>query len=175
GATSAPGGSCPSSSAEVPGPISNTTQYTYGVIGASASSKTSAIDLVPAGAPAQVIGGVASRFPAQVNRTGMTSCGNSLSATVITLGAVTVTPDEKSPQPASGTASATAATAVAARLAGPRRRRALISAAHFTRQSLGAGAGWGSRYGADSSRRADLANHPGIVVRAIAQCRNLKV
>ena len=46
------------------------------------------------------------------------SCGNSLSATVITLGAVTVTPDEKSPQPASGTANAAAATAVATRLAG---------------------------------------------------------
>ena len=37
--------------------MSNTTQYTYGVIGASESSTTSAIDLVPAGAPAQVSGG----------------------------------------------------------------------------------------------------------------------
>ena len=84
--------------------MSNTTQYTYGVIGASESSTTSAIDLVPAGAPAQVSGGEVGRFPAQVNRSGMVSCTNALSDTVITLGAVTVTPDEKSPHPASGTA-----------------------------------------------------------------------
>src|ERR1700733_8504182 len=100
----------------------NTTQYTYGVIGASASSKTSAIDLVPAGAPAQVIGGVARRFPAQV----------------------------------SGTANAPAATAVATRPAGPRRRPALVSASHLTRQSLGPAAGCGSRNGAASPRREDL-------------------
>jgi hypothetical protein len=114
-----------------------------------------------------VMGGESRCFPAQVNRSGMMLCANVLSDTDIGLGAVTVTPDEKSPHPASGTASATAATAVAARLAGPRRRRALISASHFTRQSLGPGAGCGSRYGALTSRRSDLANHPGIVVRAI--------
>jgi hypothetical protein len=68
---------------------------------------------------------------------------------------VTVTPDEKSPQPASGTANAAAATAVATRLAGPRRRPALVSASHLTRQSLGPAAACGSRNGAASHRRED--------------------
>lgn len=148
--------------------MSNTTQYTYGVIGAFESSTTSATDLVPAGAPAQVIGGVVGRFPAQVNRSGMVSCTNVLSATVITLGAVTVTPDEKSPHPASGTANATAATAVAARPARPRRRPALVSAYHFTRQSLGPAAGCGSRNGAASLARESEKNYPERMRRPLA-------
>ncbi len=85
----------------------------------------------------------------------MVPCTNALSDTVMTLGAVTVTPDEKSPHPASGTAAAVAATAVAARLAVPRRRRCPLSASHFTRQSLGPAAGCGSRYGAASPRCED--------------------
>jgi len=68
----------------------------------------------------------------------------------MTLGAVTVTPDENSPHPASGKAKAAAATAVAACLAAPRRRRCLLSASHLTRQSLGPAAGCGSRYGTAS-------------------------
>lgn len=139
--------------------MSNATQYTYGVIGASASSNTSAIDLVPAGAPAQVSGGVVTFPPAQVYLAGMTSCGNALSDTVITLGEVTVTPDEKSPHPVTGTANAAAATVLATRLAGPR-RRALKSASHFTRQSLGPAAGCGSRYGAASHRDEPLIDDP---------------
>jgi hypothetical protein len=91
----------------------------------------------------------------------MTSCPNALSDTVITLGAVTVTPEEKSPHPASGTPNATAAAAVAARrLAGPRRRRAVVSASHLTRQSLGPADGCGSRYGAASPRHEDLETDP---------------
>src|ERR1700761_1724273 len=118
--------------------MSNTTQYTYGVIGALESSTTSAIDLVPAGAPAQVIGGETTLFPAQVNPTGIVSCTNVSSDTVITLGAVTVTPDEKSPHPATGTANPSAATACATRLAGPRCRR-LSSTFLLTRPILGPG------------------------------------
>jgi hypothetical protein len=106
------------------------------VIGASESSTTSATDLVPAGAPAQVSGGVAVRLTAQVNRSGKAPCVNAPSDTVITLGAVTVTPEEKSPHPASGTANAAAAPARAIRLAGPR-RRCLESARHVTRPILG--------------------------------------
>jgi hypothetical protein len=55
----------------------------------------------------------------------MMPCTKVASFTVITLGAVTVTPDEKSPQPASGTANPSAAAAVAtrpARVRDPRRR-----------------------------------------------------
>ena len=130
--------------------MSNTTQYTYGVIGASESSTTSAIDFVPSGVPAQLSGGAAGRFPAQVNRLGKVPCANAVSDTVMTLGAVTVTPEEKSPQPASGTANAVTATAVATRLAGPRRQRCPVCASHLTRQSLGPVAGFGSRYGAAS-------------------------
>ena len=99
-------------------------------------------------------------MPAQVNRSGSVSCTNAPSDTVITLGAVTVTPDEKSPHPASGTANAAAATAVAARLPGSRRRPAPVSASHLTRQSLGPGAGCGSRYGAASPRGEDLESNP---------------
>jgi hypothetical protein len=127
--------------------MSKTTQYTYGVIGASESSTTSAIDFVPAGAPAQLSGGEAGRLLAQVNRPGKVPCTNTPSDTVMTLGAVTVTPEDKSPHPASGTTAAVAATAVATRLAGPRRRRCPLPASHFTRQSLGPAAGCGSRYG----------------------------
>jgi hypothetical protein len=53
----------------------------------------------------------------------------------MTLGEVTVTPDEKSPHPASGTANAAAASTLAARLAGPRRRRRLLSTRHLTARS----------------------------------------
>jgi hypothetical protein len=62
----------------------------------------------------------------------MTLCTNTLSVTVITLGAVTVTPDEKSPHPASGTLNPAAATAEATC-----RRTRLPS--DLTRQSLGPG------------------------------------
>jgi hypothetical protein len=79
----------------------------------------------------------------------MVSCTNAPSDTVITLGAVTVTPDEKSPHPASGTANAAAAAAVAIRPAGPRRPD-LSSASHLTRQSLGPAASCGGRSGAAS-------------------------
>src|SRR5690348_994902 len=114
----------------------NTTQYTYGVIGASESSTTSATDFVPAGAPAQVSGGVVGRFPAQVNWSGRVPCTNAPSETVMTLGEVTVTPDENRPHPASGTANATAPAAGAIPPPGPRRRR-LLSARHLTRPILG--------------------------------------
>jgi hypothetical protein len=73
------------------------------------------------------------------------SCTNAVSLTVITLGAVTVTPVEKSPQPASGRLRAAAAPALASRLAGPRRRRGLESASRFTGLILGPGAGSGAR------------------------------
>src|SRR5690349_538115 len=121
--------------------MSNTTQYTYGVIGASESSTTSATDFVPAGAPAQVSGGVAGRFPAQVNRSGIAPCTNAPSETVMTLGEVTVTPEENSPHPPSGTANATAPAAAAIRPAGPRGRRCLLSARHLTRPILGPAGG----------------------------------
>lgn len=121
--------------------MSNTTQYTYGVIGASESSTTSATDFVPAGAPAQVSGGVAGRFPVQVNCSGMVPCTNAPSATVMTLGEVTVTPDENSPHPASGTANASAPAAAVTRPAGRRRRRCLLSARHLTRPILGPAGG----------------------------------
>jgi hypothetical protein len=78
----------------------------------------------------------------------------------MTLGAVTVTPDENRPHPASGTAKAVAAIAFAACLAAPRRRRCLLPASHLTRQSLGPAAGYGSRYGAASPRNGDQNDDP---------------
>jgi len=51
-----------------------------------------------------------------VNGAGILLCGNTSLVTVITLGDVTVTPEEKSPQPASGVTMQAAATARAARL-----------------------------------------------------------
>ena len=130
--------------------MSNTTQYTYGVIGASASSTTSAIDLVPVGAPAQVSGGdisVRARAGEPVGHACRARTRRSV--TVITLGAVTVTPDEKSPHPASGTAKPTAATAVATRL--PRPPAPAPSPRPISRRPiLGPAAGCGSRYGAAS-------------------------
>ncbi len=77
---------------------------------------------------------------------GIVLCGNSSLVTVMTLGEVTVTPEEKSPQPASGTAQHTAAAARAARRARPRSPPGLESASHLTRPILGPAAGCGSRY-----------------------------
>jgi hypothetical protein len=81
----------------------------------------------------------------QMYARGMMPCGNASLVIVIGLGAVTVTPEEKSPQPASGTAQQTAATARAARRARPRRRPDLEPASHFTRLILGPAAGCGGR------------------------------
>src|SRR5579859_1672116 len=132
--------------------MSNTTQYTYGVIGAAESSTTIAIDFVPAGAPAQLSGGDIGCAAEQVNRAGIVLRGNALSAIVITAGVVTVTPDENSPHPASGKLSPSAAAAEAARR--PRRRPAAASASDLTAQSLGPGSGCGDRYGAARAGRA---------------------
>jgi hypothetical protein len=111
-----------------------------------ASSNTIAIDLVPAGAPAQVSGGDMVRAPPQVNWPGIVLCEYTSLVTVITLGDVTVTPVEKSPQPASGTAQQAAAAARAARRARPWRRPDLESASHLTRPILGPATGSGGRY-----------------------------
>jgi hypothetical protein len=110
-------------------------------MGASASSKTIAIDLVPAGAPVQVSGGVSRWGPSQVNRPGMIEpCSNVPEVTVITVGEVMVTPDENSPHPASGTAQPSATAARAIRAASPRR-----DVTSLTRPILGPDGGWGAR------------------------------
>src|SRR5512146_1970797 len=136
--------------------MSNTTQYTYGVMGASASSSTIAIDLVPAGAPAQVSGGVSRCGPAQVYRSGrIVPCRNVPEVTVITLGEVIVTPAEKSPHPASGAAQPTATAARATRPANPRRRD--VRSTSLTRPILGPGGGWGARL---TARENNIQNYP---------------
>jgi hypothetical protein len=56
-----------------------------------------------------------------------------------------VTPEEKSPQPASGVAKQTAAAARTARLPRLRSRPGLESASHLTRPILGPAAGCGGR------------------------------
>lgn len=132
--------------------MSNTTQYTYGVIGAFESSTTMAIDLVPVGAEAQEIGGETACVPAHVNRSGITLPGNALSDTLIVAGAVMVTPAEKIPHPASGALKASAATAAAARLPGLR-RPAVPSASRLTAQSLGPDGGCGGPYRPASTPR----------------------
>ena len=131
------------------------------MIGAFESSSTSAIDLVPAGASAQETGGESGRGPAQVNWSGITvPCTKELSVTVITLGAASVTPDEKSLHPASGKANPTAATAAATRPARPRRRRDIPSTSHLTRLILGPSAGPGGWPRAASPFGEELQDYP---------------
>jgi hypothetical protein len=84
--------------------MSNAIQYTYGVIGASESSTTIAIDCVSLGAPLQLIGGLTARGAAQVYLLGIVPRTNDELDTVITLGAMGVTPEPSSPHPASATA-----------------------------------------------------------------------
>ena len=84
--------------------MSNTIQYTYGLIGASASSTTIAIDWVPFGSPDQLIGGESTRDPSQVNLDGSSPRSTAALDTVITAGAVIVTPWLSSPHPANATA-----------------------------------------------------------------------
>ena len=79
--------------------MSNTIQYTYGVIGASESSTTIAIDCVPLGAPDQLIGGDSALGPAQVNLDGRSPRSTAALDTVITAGAVIVTPWLEQPAP----------------------------------------------------------------------------
>ena len=61
-ASRAPVGSEPAWTSVVAGLMSNTIQYSRGVIGVAASSTTRASDFVPGGMPDQKIGGV-SRAP----------------------------------------------------------------------------------------------------------------
>ena len=90
--------------------MSNAIQYTYGLIGASESSTTRAMLLVPCGAPAQLSGGVVTREPAaHVYRRGIMFCWNAPLFTVIALGAESLMDEPNSPHPASGTAQPTAA------------------------------------------------------------------
>src|SRR5215470_9301848 len=96
---------------EVAGLMSNTIQYTYGVIGAAESSTTSAKLFVPAGSPAQLSGGLSALPPSHVYRAGIVFARNAPLPTVITLGEEILLLN--SPHPVTGSAQTAAAAAAA--------------------------------------------------------------
>src|SRR5262249_6012020 len=92
-------------------------------MGAAESSMTTAMLLVPDGAPVQPSGGLGACGAPQVKRTGITLPTNSPLLTVITLGVAISLPEPNSPQPDAGSAQHSATTAAASDRA-PRLRKA---------------------------------------------------